>query len=242
MVQIGFRTDPGKVRSVNEDALFVMPKQNIYVVADGVGGHNAGEMASRTAVGSIAAYIQSNPIERAWTEAEIVEYLARCLSEVNISVYRMAKDQEAYRGMATTAVLLYVAGKKAYIANIGDSRAYLIRNGIITQLTEDHTIVSQLLKEGSITKQEALAHPMNNMITRALGGEAVVRPDFFSVDIEKKDIFLLCTDGLYGEVAEERIMEVLNGEKSMHKACAELVRLANDNEGKDNITAVCVRI
>ncbi len=242
MVQLGFKTDPGKIRSVNEDALFVMPKQNVYIVADGVGGHNAGEMASRTAVSEIAEFIEKTPIDKSWDTSMLKQYFETCFSQVNADVYEASRNQAAYRGMATTAVLLYVSGKHAFIVNVGDSRAYLVRDGVIRQVTEDHTIVSQMLREGSITKQEALSHPMNNMITRALGGEAAVRPDFYDLDLKRKDIILLCTDGLYSEVQDEQIMDILSSDRSMHDACSELIKLANSNEGKDNITAVCVRI
>lgn len=242
MVQIGFKTDPGKTRSINEDALFVMPKQNVYIVADGVGGHNAGELASRTAVMEMADFIEHNAIDEVDDVDRIRTYFFDCIKKVNASVLQLSKEGSAYKGMATTAVILYILKDKAYIINVGDSRAYLIRGNIILQITEDHTIVNQLLKEGSITKQEAFAHPMNNMITRALGGEERVKPDFYQLDILKDDVLLLCTDGLYGEVSDDGILEILNASPNMHEACNRLILSANNHSGKDNITTVCVKI
>jgi protein phosphatase len=242
MVQIGFKTDPGKTRSVNEDALFVMPKQNIYIIADGVGGHNAGELASRTAVGCIAEYIGHNPIPNALSEEAIKKYFQTCMDMANTSVVELSKVGREFKGMATTAVILYIKSKKAYIINVGDSRAYLIRKETIKQITEDHTLVSQLLKEGTITKEEAWVHPMNNMITRALGGETQVDADFFHIDIVKDDILMLCTDGLHNEIPEQQMVAILKNSINMHEACSNLVRSANDHAGKDNITAICVRI
>ncbi len=242
MVQIGFKTDQGKMRSINEDALFVMPKQNIYIVADGVGGHNAGELASRTAVMGIADYVEQNPMIAIKSEKEIKSYFYECFKTVNSSVYKLSKEEIDYKGMATTAIVLYISGKKAYLINVGDSRAYLIRSNKISQLTEDHTIVNQLLKQGSITRQEASVHPMNNMITRALGGEERIKPDFYMLDILKNDMLLLCTDGLYSDVSEEQILEIIYASANMHEACNNLVLRANDNAGKDNITTVCVKI
>lgn len=242
MVQIGFKTDRGKMRGINEDALFVMPKQNVYIVADGVGGHNAGELASRTAVMEIADFVEHNPITKSINEDDIRNYFYDCMSKANAAVVQLSRAGQAYKGMATTAVILYISGSKAYIINVGDSRAYLIREDTILQITEDHTIVNQLLKQGSITKQEASVHPMNNMITRALGGEEKVKPDFYQVDLIKNDILLLCTDGLYSEVTEGCILKILKDSLSMHEACNKLIFRANDHEGKDNITTVCVKI
>jgi len=242
MIQIGFKTDQGKTRSVNEDALFVMPKQNVYIVADGVGGHNAGELASRTAVKEIADYIEDNPIGKSADAHQIKNYFNICLNKVNASIVAYSKAGHENKGMATTTVILHLSGKKANIINVGDSRAYMIRAGQISQITEDHTVVNQLLKEGSITRQEADGHPMNNMITRALGGEEKVKPDFYQVDTQKNDVFLLCTDGLYNEVTETLMMEIIMTSTTMHEACNKLIAKANEQSGKDNITTVCVRI
>ncbi|MEI8215476.1 MAG: Stp1/IreP family PP2C-type Ser/Thr phosphatase [Eubacteriales bacterium] len=242
MIQIGFKTDTGKGRSVNEDAFFVMPKQNIYIIADGVGGQNAGDIASRTSVKIIAEYISKNPISKDFRTDEIKDYFAKCINLVNNEIFSLAKEKETQKGMATTLVILYVVGNKAHFINVGDSRAYLIRNMEIHQITEDHTVVNQLIKVGKITKKDAETHPMSNVITKAVGADCSIAPDYYSIDVKRKDIILLCSDGLYGEVKESEIMEICLNSPSMHQACNRLVQRANEYEGKDNITVICVRI
>lgn len=242
MAQLGFKTDRGKKRENNEDSFFVMPAQNIYMVADGVGGHNAGELASMTAVECIAQYV----IRHVESELENLEtferYFLQCLREANQKIFHLAKTDRENMGMATTVVILYLGEKKANFLNLGDSRIYLVRKGEISQLTEDHTYVNELLKGGTITKEEAEDHPQKNMITRALGGEARVQPDFYQVETEKQDVFILCSDGLYGEVSAGQICQVASAAKSMSDLSVDLVKMANANGGNDNITVVCLKI
>ncbi|MBR0600219.1 Stp1/IreP family PP2C-type Ser/Thr phosphatase [Sinanaerobacter chloroacetimidivorans] len=242
MAQIGFKTDRGRRRDNNEDSLFVMPEQNIYIVADGVGGHNSGELASMTAVKNIAEYIVEHPVEKSNDAESIREYFQLCLKAVNQTIYQMAKNSKENAGMATTVVLLYLCDDQAYCMNVGDSRAYLVRDGRLRQITEDHTYVNELLKEGSITRAQAENHPQKNMITRALGGEEKILPDFYVIHSEKNDIFILCSDGLYGEVASEEICRLASKADSMSALSADLVNLANSNGGNDNITVVCLKI
>ena len=240
-MRFGCKTDTGRIRSVNQDAFFVMPDEKIFLVADGVGGHNNGELASRTAMEDIARYVKEHPLAAVADDPAASEYFNNLIQSVNSHVYDMAK-KNAPGGMATTLVALYLSGDKALAANIGDSRLYLIREGTIRQITEDHTYVNKLLTEGIITREEARSHPDRNMITRAIGAEASVTPDLFVFDVQEKDIFLLCTDGLYNEVREEELCRVLTEAKDMRIACAFLVDQANDHGGADNITAVSVKI
>ena len=240
-MRFGCKTDTGRIRSVNQDAFFVMPDEKIFLVADGVGGHNNGELASRTAMEDIARYVKEHPLAAAADDPAASEYFNNLIKSVNSHVYDMAK-KNAPGGMATTLVALYLSGDKALAANIGDSRLYLIREGTIRQITEDHTYVNKLLTEGIITREEARSHPDRNMITRAIGAEASVTPDLFVFDVQEKDIFLLCTDGLYNEVREEELCRVLTEAKDMRTACAFLVDQANNHGGADNITAVSVKI
>lgn len=242
MVRIGFKTDVGKTRSVNEDAFFVMPKQNIYIIADGVGGHNAGELASRTTVKNIADYIQEYPIQKNLKEEELKDYFYNCIKSVNTNIYNLAKENDQYSGMATTVVILYVHSNKAYVTNVGDSRAYLIRTNQIYQITEDHTIVNQLIKGGKLSKKDAESHPMSNVITKAIGADIDISPDYYLIDLCKDDIILLCSDGLYSEVDEKEIIKTCLSGASMHNVCNNLIDLANENNGKDNITVICVKI
>jgi protein phosphatase len=144
--------------------------------------------------------------------------------------------------MATTVVISYMRGNKAYVVNVGDSRAYLIRDGVIRQVTDDHTWVREMVSRGMITEEEGRNHPDRNMITRAVGAEKDIKPDFFVFDVYPGDTLIMCTDGLYGEVDDQRIAELSEGASTMHKLSRQLVEEANANGGSDNISVVCIRI
>lgn len=240
--QIGFKSSTGVLRTNNEDSCFVIPSHDVYVVADGVGGNNSGEIASQTAVRLIAEYVDRNPIEQCREPEEIYDYLEQCLIEANREIYTMGRENEENRGMATTAVVAYIRDNTAYLANIGDSRAYLFHRGKLTQITEDHTYVNELLKRGVITTKEAENHRQRNVITRALGAEPAIQVDYFQYAIEKGDILMLCSDGLYGEVKDPGIIAILQQEKTMSKISSELVDEAIRCGGRDNITVVCLKI
>lgn len=242
MVQMGFKTDKGKKRGKNEDFLFVMPSEGIYIVADGVGGRNSGELASLMAVKSIAEYIKERPLDGIEDEVEIQKYYLGCMHSVNRTIYDMAKQSDENAGMATTVVLLHLVGNDAYIVNVGDSRAYICRDLTIRQITEDHTYVNELLKVGSITKEQAEYHPNKNMITRALGGDKVILPDFYRLETYKNDIIILCTDGLYGELSTEEICFMASRSNEMFGLSRDLVQRANQKGGNDNITVICLKI
>jgi len=241
-MEVGFKSDRGMRRQNNEDACFMLLADNVYVVADGVGGGNAGEIASRTAVSQIANYIVEHPMEPTDDRYKIATYFQYCLDKVNMHIYEMASRHEANRGMATTIVTVFVYRGKAYVANVGDSRAYLFRDGQLTQLTEDHTYVNELVKAGKLTREMAELDDRKNVITRALGAEPSVQPDFFQVDVAEDDIIIMCTDGLYDEVSDSEIIEVLEKGYTMSATCSELVSLANDHGGHDNITVISLRV
>ena len=240
MLEFGFKSDTGRQREINQDAFFVMPETGIFLIADGVGGHNSGEIASRTAMTDMAAFIKENPIPEGGKDEELMEYFVSLISAVNSHVHEMARGT-APRGMATTLLMLYVSGDNAYVINVGDSRAYLIRDGDIVKITEDHTFVNDLVKKGIITEVQARSHPDRNMITRAIGADETVKPDFYMFQIYDGDIVLLCTDGLYNEVSDEEICRAALQSGNMREACSRLVDEANRNAGNDNITVVSVR-
>ena len=243
MLQIGFKTHKGQVRSHNEDACFIIPEHNIYVVADGVGGNFGGEIASRTAVYEITQFVHANPPAEEATASQIKAYFTECLSKVNDEIYKKADRRNGNSGMATTVVVCCIRGGYAYIAHVGDSRAYICRNGALTQITEDHTYVNDLVKAGIISAEEAVSHEQRHMITRALGAEEAVSPDFKQVEIRENDIILLCTDGLFGEVEEPLITEILSSSRyTMSEMAGVLVDEANKSGGADNITVICLRI
>ena len=242
MISVGFKTDKGNMRSGNEDSIFVMPEQQLYIVADGVGGHNSGELASRMAVGYMAQYVALNPLSAVESKKDLKTYFLRCFQGANELIHSKSLEEENNNGMATTTVMCYLNGEDCYIINVGDSRAYLVREGVMRQLTEDHTLVQDMLRSGLLSKEEALTHPDRNMITKAIGGEDSIEPDFYRFETCPGDVILLCTDGLYSEVPAERILQLASGYESMHQLAKKLVEEANEAGGKDNISVVCIRI
>ena len=238
---VGFKTDKGKLRGGNEDSIFVMPEQNLYIVADGVGGHNSGELASRMAVGYMAQYVSLHPISEAKTQKDLRDYFRTCFEGANELVFHKSNDETVNSGMATTSVLCYIRDNLAYVVNVGDSRAYLVRDGIVRQVTEDHTYINEMVQSGLITAEEAKDRPDKNMITRAIGGDKTIQPDFFSFEICSDDIIILCTDGLYGEITEGKMARTVVKSKSMHGLAKTLVDEANKNGGKDNISVICIK-
>ncbi len=241
MVQSACGTDKGMKRAVNEDAMLCMEALGFFMVADGVGGHNSGEIASRLAVEFAQEYLEENP-PYIVCDAKLPDYVDSFLQWINTEIYKKSIEIRENSGMATTAVMLMVRGDKALIVNIGDSRAYILRNGVLEKITEDHTYVNELLMQGQISKAEAENHPERNMITRALGSEEFIRPDIYEIGVYKGDRILLCTDGLYNEVDEGDIAAIMNYEPRVDDLVAKLIKLACEKGGRDNITVSCVEI
>lgn len=241
-MEVGFKTDKGIRRNNNEDACFVMKNDRVFIVADGVGGNNSGEIASRTAVNEIAKYIEDHNLEKIKSPKRIRTFFEECVEEANLKIFDMSSRFEENRGMATTVVIAYVCSDTLYITNVGDSRAYIFRNDALNQITEDHTYVNTLIKAGIISEEEAENHENKNMITRAVGADYIINTDFFSVPIETGDIILICTDGLYAEVDEKKLVGKFKEDKTMMDICNELVEEANKNGGNDNITMICLKI
>lgn len=242
MVQIGFKCNKGVVRENNEDACFVIPSHDVYIVADGVGGNRSGEVASRTAVSEIASFVDGGDLQNRQSAEDIFSFFYEAMETANDMIYQLGVENPESRGMATTAVIAYVRDDTAYISNIGDSRAYLFRTGTLNRITTDHTYVNELISQGVITEAEAENHKQKNVITKALGTEVLAEPDFYKVNMLKDDILMLCSDGLYGEVEHAAMERVLGGGVSMNDTCAQLVEEAIKCGGRDNITVVCIRI
>lgn len=246
MLQIGFKCNRGVVRKNNEDACFVIPNQDVYIVADGVGGNNSGEIASRTAVECLASFVKANDLDQCTSPEEVFGFMAEAISIANETVHEKGNSEPGCRGMATTVVMSYINDGSAYLANVGDSRAYLFREGRLKRITRDHTYVNELIDKGLITERDAESHSQKNVITKALGAEPTVEPDFYKVNLAEKDIMILCSDGLYGEVGEDKISEMLNIAAAenirMNDLCAEFVDEAIMAGGRDNITVICIRI
>ena len=246
MLQIGFKCNRGVVRKNNEDACFVIPSQDVYIVADGVGGNNSGEIASSTAVESLADFVRDNNLGMCGSPDEIFGFFTEALDIANRRVFEMGREDAACRGMASTVVMSYINDGSAYLANVGDSRAYLFRNGRLKRITKDHTYVNELIDQGVITEKEAESHSQKNVITKAIGAESEVEPDFYKVGLARGDIMLLCTDGLYGEVGEDRMADMLrlavSKDVKMNDLCGAFVDEAILAGGRDNITVICIRI
>jgi len=241
MLQSACGTDKGMKRAVNEDAMLCMEALGFFMVADGVGGHNSGEIASRLAVELAQEYLEGNPPQMVSDEM-IPSYIGSFLQWINTEIYKKSIEVKENSGMATTAVMLMVRGDKALIVNIGDSRAYILRNRVLEKITEDHTYVNELLMQGQISKAEAENHPERNMITRALGSEDYIRPDIYEISAKKGDRILLCTDGLYNEVDEGDMAAIMSCEPRVDGLVGKLIKLACEKGGRDNITVSCVEI
>lgn len=241
-MEVGFKTDRGLRRSNNEDACYVLKRDKVFIVADGVGGNNSGEVASKTCVDEIAKYVEGHDLHRLQSEDEIQAYFENCIRDVNFKVLELAQCHEENRGMATTVVAAHLHKGTLYIVNIGDSRAYIMRNGALTQITEDHTYVNSLVKAGLISEEEAEHHENRNMITRAVGADYRVEADFFVVPVIAGDRILICTDGLYGEVNVEDMTSIMKKNETMTNICEELLETAKTRGGNDNITMVVVEV
>lgn len=225
----------GMVRELNEDcyALKELPGCSLLIVADGMGGHKAGEVASETAVHKIQEYITEN-----FETEPIPQLLEKAMQVANDEIYHRAKEDPECAAMGTTAVICFVKDNEAYFANVGDSRAYLLGLGGMEQVTEDHSLVMELLRQGEITEEEAQQHPQKNVITRALGTERTVQTDVFHCELEPEDMILLCSDGLTGMVSEEEIASVMWSESPLEERLDSLVAMANERGGYDNITMI----
>lgn len=241
-MEIGFKTDKGLRRSNNEDACYVLKKAKVFIAADGVGGNNSGEIASRTCVDEIANYVETHDLTELNSVDEIKSFFVDCIRNANYKILELSQRHEENWGMATTVVVAYVRGKDLYIFNVGDSRAYILHDGQLRQITEDHTYVNSLVKAGLITEAEAECHENRNMITRAVGADHRVETDFFVETLNAGDRILLCTDGLYGEMHKNELIEQLSQEKTMIEICEDLVETAKRNGGSDNITLVVADI
>jgi protein phosphatase len=239
-LRVGSATDTGQVRTKNEDAALI--GDAVFAVADGMGGHAAGDVASQVAVEAFG----SSTSEGIDDEEDIVE----AVRAANQAVIDRADENPDLAGMGTTlTALALVAGPadgggpgELVIANVGDSRAYLFRDGDLTQLTRDHSLVEDLVQEGRLSPEEARTHPQRNILTRVLGNDSEVEPDMFRADPVRGDRYLLCSDGLSNEVDEERTASVLRRLADPDDAARELVRLANESGGRDNITVVVVDV
>ena len=239
-------TDVGISRSNNEDSYLVKSygeNKILAIIADGMGGHNAGEKASRMAVDKFCAYIDTNcPDIFELSERKIFINLQKAMSAINTEVYSQSQLNHLLSGMGTTIVACLITETKYYVVNVGDSRMYVLNNSVLNQITKDHSLVAELLDLGVITPEQAREHPKKNVITRAIGSDSSVECDGFSGELNKGDVIILCTDGLTNMVDETEIKNIISENVNLDNASEKLVKKANESGGKDNISLILVRI
>ena len=225
-------TDVGRARQGNEDSF--LERSPLFVVADGMGGARAGEVASGIAVQTF----DDEPAPDASPE----ERLASVARAANSRIHQMADDDSSYAGMGTTFTAVLVTGNEVAIGHVGDSRLYRLRNGELERLTHDHSLVEEFVRQGKLTPEEAEVHPQRSIITRALGPEPHVEVDTFTYPARDGDVYLACSDGLTGMISEAEVARILREAPSLDQASRELVDAANANGGRDNITVVLFRL
>lgn len=246
-IEIGYLTDVGQKRDHNEDNLYVFNpstsdfsgKGMLFGVADGMGGHAGGEFASKIAVQALQKFYTTE-VEKDEYSRQARSAMQTCITEANSLIYSQAKTSPVLKGMGTTLTTALVHKNELQIGQVGDSRAYRIRNMTIQQLTNDHSLVAEQIRQGIITATEAESHPAKNIITRALGTKAKVEIDFYSFELEPDDRVLLCSDGLHGVVSEPEMLQIVLEAESAPEACRRLIQAANEGGGPDNITVIVV--
>lgn len=232
-------TDTGVTREMNQDYYFATDTNlgnlpNLFIVADGMGGHKAGDYASRHTIERVVASISRNSSE------EPVTIIQEAISKANELLVDESNEDETKSGMGTTLVIATLVGDKLIVANVGDSRLYVISD-MVRQITRDHSLVDEMVRLGELNPSEARSHPDKNIITRAIGAQKNVKADFFEVELAKDDYVLMCTDGLTNMVRDEEILDIVRSEKEPEAIAHKLVRMANNNGGRDNITVTIIK-
>ena len=230
------QTDVGIKRNMNQDFVYASDQpvgnlHNLFIVADGMGGHAAGDYASRCAVETFIDFIENT------NRRKIISILDGAVQEANLAVFRKSMEDKSMAGMGTTLVAATVWNGCLYVANVGDSRLYLLED-TIEQITKDHSLVEEMVRGGQLTKEAARTHPEKNVITRAIGMKDKIRADFFDVDLVKGDTFLLCSDGLTNMVTDQEIWRIVHRASSLEEAGKKLIDEANANGGSDNISVI----
>ena len=229
---------PGQVRGENEDCFATRPELGLAVLADGMGGHQAGEVASRMAVDLIAA--QFNGAAASFPDGRAV---LEAVQIANSAIHDAAESHAAYQGMGSTVVVALFSGDRLHIGHVGDSRAYRLRNHSLAQLTKDHSVVQELVNRGLFTPEEARQSLAKNLVTRALGTDPVIEAEITDTIVQRGDIFLLCSDGLTDVVSDTQIAEILDAAGAdMDVAARSLIDKANEHGGPDNISVVLIRV
>jgi protein phosphatase len=239
------KTHPGQVRPLNEDAIGADPSCGLFVLADGLGGYNAGEVASVMAISAVLDRLTSALAASRDQDVPFApdEAIYDTVGEINATIYNAALNSAAFEGMATTLVIAWFLGDRLWIAHTGDSRLYRFRGGQLEQITRDHSFSQELLDAGMVTEEEARLLPAKNLVTRALGAAGEIEPEIQDVDVQPGDLIMLCSDGLTEMVGTYEIAGLLSiGEDDTHETARRLVDLANESGGRDNISVVLVQV
>jgi len=236
------KTDVGKAREINEDYYYISNPEDelkLYILADGMGGYNGGEIASQLAIQSAKNYIENNFNDIDKDRDSIIQLVGSAVEYANMVVYEKAKESKELEGMGTTLEICLIYNNRVFIGHVGDSRVYRIRKEFMRKLTQDHSYVQKLVKDGTITQEEAVHHPQKNMLMKALGCNAFVEPDVMVKGFLKDDILIMGSDGLTNMVPQEEMFRL--AKKDIEQAPKELVQIANNNGGYDNITVIVIK-
>ncbi|MGE5124928.1 MAG: Stp1/IreP family PP2C-type Ser/Thr phosphatase [Betaproteobacteria bacterium] len=250
MIEAHGQTDVGRRRKINEDSFLVSPEASLYAVCDGMGGHNAGEVASRMAIETLSSFVEKSAIEKEITwpwgiDANLsfdANRLKTAIKLANARVFQAADNREELTGMGTTVVAAIVSGNLLTIGSAGDSRCYLVRGGELRQLTRDDSWVSAALGEGILNSDDVEHHPLRNVITKAVGARDSIELDVTEQQLEPGDVVMLCSDGLHGMLNDQQLAGLmLPVPDSLEQATARLIDAANEAGGRDNVTVVLLR-
>lgn len=248
-IEVAGNTHVGMKRNHNEDNFLMLPDERLFCVADGMGGHSSGEIASKIAVDELAEFFRltSKDQDATWPfkmdKARNYDEnrLATGIKLANMRIYEKASAEARYKGMGTTIVSIHFAPTAVYVAHVGDSRVYFFRAGTLRQVTEDHSLLNDYLKAKKLTPEEIEAFPHKNVIVRALGMKGTVQVDVGRVEPQEGDVFLLCSDGLSGMVTDAEMQQILNQNAELEAACQQLIDQANAAGGTDNVTCILAR-
>jgi PPM family protein phosphatase len=248
-IEVAGLTHVGMKRNHNEDNYLLLPEEQLFCVADGMGGHSSGEIASKIAVDELAEFFKltSKDVDATWpfkmdkSRNYDENRLATAIKLANMRIYERASAEAKYKGMGTTIVTIHFVSNVAYVGHVGDSRVYFFREGQLRQMTEDHSLLNDYLKAKKLTPEEIEAFPHKNVIVRALGMKDTVQVDVGRFEAKDGDVFLLCSDGLSGMVPDPQIQDILKGGADLEASCNQLIELANANGGADNVTAILAR-
>ena len=235
-------TDVGKERSVNEDYFNFNMEKNLFIVADGMGGHNAGDVASKNATQMVDEYLKIDLINNIrGNNRKIREAIIKSLLHAHLKILEMADKNSQYQGMGCTMVVALIMGNSLHLCHVGDARAYICNEKGIVLLTRDHSFVMDLVENGKLTREEARLSPIKNKLHQAIGASRTINPDYKHYILKNDDKILLCSDGLWDMMSDDQIFTVLKQNKPAKKICENFIKMANNAGGRDNITAVVVQ-